>query len=48
MIEMICILNCLESKPTFKVVLIMKLMPQIKLCVLYRPKYGNITYKIVN
>ena len=32
------------SVATFMIVLIMKLMPQIKLCVLY--KYGNITYYI--
>ena len=31
------------SVATFMIVLIMKPMPQIKLCVLY--KYGNITYK---
>ena len=32
----------MRSVPTFMIVLI---MPQIKLCIIYRPKYGNITYK---
>ena len=32
----------MESVATFTVVLIMKLMPQIKLCVIY--KHGAITY----
>ena len=31
------------SVATLMIVLIMKLMPQIKLCVIY--KYGNVTYK---
>ena len=37
-----CII-CMGSVATFMIVLIMKLIPQIKLCALY--KYGNITYK---
>ena len=32
-----------QSVATFMIVLIMKLMPQLKLCVIY--KYGNITCK---
>ena len=33
----------MESVATFMIVLIMKVMPQIKLCVIY--KHGSITYK---
>ena len=32
----------MESLVTFMIVMIMELMPQIKLCDIY--KYGNITY----
>ena len=34
---------CMGSVATFMIVLILKLMPKIKLCIIY--KYGNITYK---